>query len=152
MKDFNPIFFKFKKYHNYLIVHKLKKKEFKHFKLIIGNIGLKALKSYTINNAQLNSCIKTIIRECKRQYKLWLYCMPNVSLTSKSISVRMGTGIGAIKDWVFVIKKNKIFIEVISKYKYGVFKGLKKCKKKLPFPTKIVTSEYKKKWKYFNDI
>jgi len=70
MKDFKPIFYKYKKYHNFMIVHKLKKKEFKHFKLFLGIMGLKALKASVINSAQINACIKNIARDCKRKYKI----------------------------------------------------------------------------------
>jgi len=70
MKDFSPNFFKYKKYHNHMIVHKLKKKEFKHFKLIIGVIGLKSLRSDIINGSQISACIKSIARDCKRKYKI----------------------------------------------------------------------------------
>ena len=149
MKDFNPNFFKYKKYHNNMIVKKLKKREFKHFKLILGVIGLKSLRSDKINGSQISACIKSIARDCRRKYKIWIYCFPNMSLTAKSISVRMGKGIGGIIDWIFVIKKNKIFIELIGKYKYVLFKSLKNCKKKIPFPTKIIMGNYLKKWKYF---
>jgi ribosomal protein L16/L10AE len=72
-----------------------------------------------------------------------------MSLTAKSISVRMGKGIGGIIDWIFVIKKNNIFIELIGKYKYVLFKSLKNCQKKLPFSTKIIMGNYLKKWKNF---
>jgi len=70
MKDFKPIFFKYKKYHNFMIVHKLKKKEFKHFKLFLGIMGLKALKASIINSGQISACIKNIARDCKRKYKI----------------------------------------------------------------------------------
>ena len=149
MKDFKPIFFKYKKYHNFMIVHKLKKKEFKHFKLFVGIMGLKALKANIINGAQINACIKNIARDCKRKYKVWIYCFPNISLTAKSISVRMGKGVGGIINWIFVIKKNNIFIELIGKYRYVIFKSLRNCKKKIPFSTKIIFDNYTKKWKNF---
>ena len=132
-----------------MIVHKLKKKEFKHFKLFLGIMGLKALKASVINSAQINACIKNIARDCKRKYKIWIYCFPNISLTAKSISVRMGKGIGGIINWIFIIKKNNIFIELIGKYKYVIFKSLKNCKKKIPFSTKIIFDNYLQKWKNF---
>lgn len=149
MNNFQPNFFRYKKYHNHMIVNKLKKKEFKHFKLMLGIMGLKALRSNKITGAQISACIKNIARDCKRKYKLWIYCYPNMSLTSKSVSVRMGTGIGHIKNWVFVIRKHNIFFELIGKYNYLLFKSLKNCKKKLPFPTKIITQNSSRKWKNF---
>lgn len=132
-----------------MIVHKLKKKEFKHFKLFLGMMGLKALKASVINGAQISACIKNIARDCKRKYKVWIYCFPNVSLTAKSISVRMGKGIGEIINWVFIVKKNNIFIELMGKYKYVILKSLKNCKKKIPFSTKIILDNYIKKWRNF---
>jgi hypothetical protein len=70
MKEFKPILFKYKKYHNFMIVNKLKKKEFKHFKLIRGVLGLKVLYSSVIDSKQISSFIKVIARHCKRQYKI----------------------------------------------------------------------------------
>lgn len=135
-----------------MIVQKLKKKEFKHFRLFIGIMGLKTLKANVINGAQISVCIKNIARDCKRKYKIWIYCFPNVSLTCKSISVRMGKGMGSIIDWIFVIKKNNIFIELIGKYRYVILKSLRNCKKKLPFSTKIIFDNYIKKWKNFKNF
>ena len=43
----------------------------------------------------------------------------------------MGKGIGSIINWIFIVKKNNIFLELIGKYKYVVFKSLKNCKKKI---------------------
>lgn len=70
MKEFKPQFFKYKKYHNVMIINKLKKKEFKHFKLRTGVLGLKALYGGKIDSKQISSFIKVIARSCKRQYKL----------------------------------------------------------------------------------
>jgi len=70
MKDFKPLFSKYRKIHNNILISKLKKKEFKHFKLVIGEMGLKALRASKINGIQLNACIKIITRDCKRKYKL----------------------------------------------------------------------------------
>ena len=70
MNEFKPNFFRYRKYHNNMIVKKLKKKEFKHFKLVLGSMGLKALRGDTINGAQISACIKSIARDCKRKYKI----------------------------------------------------------------------------------
>jgi len=67
---FIPLFFKYKKYHNYMIINKLKKKEFKNFKLILGYYGLKAMISSEITGRQINACIRIITRICKRNYYL----------------------------------------------------------------------------------
>jgi len=121
-----------------MIINKLKKKEFKHFFLKKGIMGLKAISSNIIDSKQLVSFIKVLARNCKRQYKLWLYCIPNIAITAKSISVRMGKGIGNIINWIFIIKKNKIFLEIIGKSKIILLTSLKKAKKKLALNSKII--------------
>jgi ribosomal protein L16/L10AE len=70
MKELKPLEYKYKKHHNFMVVNKLKKKEFKHFNLKKGIIGLKALYSAKIDSKQIMSFIKVIARHCKRQYKL----------------------------------------------------------------------------------
>lgn len=149
MKEVKPIKFKYKKYHNFLIFKKLKKKEFKHFTLKHGVVGLKILYSNVINSKQISSFIKLIRRYCKKKiYTLFLYCFPNIALTAKSISVRMGKGVGKIIDWIFVIKKNNIFFEIAGKLTYILLIFLKKSKNKLPFLSKIIVKKKlkRKKW------
>ncbi len=144
MKELKPQKHKYKKYHNFLIMNKLKKKEFKHFKLIKGFIGLKCLYGDKIDSKQILSFLKIITRYCKRKYKLWLYCFPNIALTAKSISVRMGKGVGTIINWIYIIKKNNIFVEILGKSKNILLLGLKKAKKKLKIFSKIIIKKKKK--------
>lgn len=70
MKEFKPIKFKYKKYHNFLIFRKLRKKEFRHFKLLRGDIGLKVLSASVLNSKQLSSFMKLLLRFCKKEYKI----------------------------------------------------------------------------------
>lgn len=146
MQEFQPIKFKYKKYHNFLIFRKLRKKEFRHFKLLRGDIGLKVLSGNVITSKQLSSFMKLIVRFCKKDYKIWLYCFPNISLTAKSISVRMGKGIGNLMEWIFVIKKNGVFLEIKGHLNNDLYSTLKKSKNKLPFLSTIMMTKQKKKW------
>jgi hypothetical protein len=70
MKELKPLIFKYRKCHNFLIVNKLKKKEFKHFKLKKGFLGLKSLNADIIDSKQILSCLKVLTKNCKRRYKL----------------------------------------------------------------------------------
>ncbi len=150
MQEFRPAKFKYKKYHNFLIFKKLKKREFQHFKLLKGVIGLKILYSNSINSKQIHSFIKLIKRYCKKQYTLLLYCFPNISITGKSISVRMGKGIGSILDWIFIIKKNSVFFEIAGKLTPSLLIILKKSKNKLPFLSKIIVKKKKHRNKWYS--
>lgn len=144
MKEFKPKLFKWKKYHNRLILRKLKQQNYKHFFLYKGLLGFKALKSNIIKSNELKTIFLTMSKICGREYKIWLYCYPNISFTSKSISVRMGKGIGSLdNNWLFCIKKNTIFLEFHSKSKEFLLEGLKSSKKKIRIPCKIIELNFK---------
>jgi len=145
VQEFKPIKFKYRKYHNFLIFKKLKKKEFTHFKLKEGDFGLKIGRSSIINSKQISSFLKLIKRYCKKDYTLFLYCFPNVAITAKSISVRMGKGIGSIINWIFVIKKNNVFFEIEGELTFPLWILLKKSKNKLPFLSTIIFRKKLKK-------
>lgn len=135
---FVPIEWKYRKFHNNIIMNKLKKKETKHFLLKKGNLGLKSLYSDIIDSKQLLSCLKILTRICKKEFKFWFYCFPNISITGKGISVRMGTGIGAIINWIYIIKKNAIFLELVAFSHDLVLFALKKARRKLKIENKII--------------
>lgn len=146
MKEFKPKIIKWKKYHNRLILRKLKQTNNKHFYLYKGILGLKALESEVIKSNELKTVLTTMLKKCGRQYKIWTYCYPNISFTSKSISVRMGKGVGSLdSNWLFCIKKNTVFLEFSSKSVEFLKNGIKSCKKKLKISCKII--EKNKKWK-----
>lgn len=51
----------------------------------------------------------------------------------------MGKGVGVLQDdWIFVIKKNKIFLEIIKMPIKILKKGLLSAKKKLRIKSKII--------------
>lgn len=147
MKEFKPINYKWRKYHNRLILRKLKKKNYKHFFLYRGLLGLKALDSEIIKSNELKTVLTTMQKKCGRQYKVWIYCFPNISFTSKSVSVRMGKGIGSLdSNWLFAIKKNTVFLEFASKSKQFLKIGIQSCQKKLKINSRLIESN--SKWKF----
>ena len=147
MKEYKPKIFKWKKLHNKLLKRKLKQKNYKHFYIYKGFLGLKALQSDVISSKELKTVFSTMLKKCGRQYKIWLYCYPNYSFTSKSISVRMGKGIGGLdSNWLYCIKKNTIFFEFSSKSLNFLKTGLKSCKKKLRISCRIIQKN--SKWKF----
>ncbi len=139
MKFFKPREFKWKKYHNKLITKRLKLEEYKHYRLYKGTVGLKASISYRIKSSELKMMFGLLKRKCPKKHKIHLYCFPNIGLTSKSISVRMGKGVGSLEDdWIFIIKKNSIFIELSNHKPLELEKGLKSVIKKLAIQCYII--------------
>lgn len=139
MKNLKPLTFKWKKIHNKIIKKKIKTKNFKHFLLQKNVLGLKSLEANIIKSCEIKILLNLIKKKCTKKCKVFLYCFPNISLTSKSISVRMGKGVGVLQDdWIFVIKKNKIFLEIIKMPIKILKKGLLSAKKKLRIKSKII--------------
>jgi len=57
---------------------------------------------------------------------------------------------GNIVEWIFVIKKNTIFLEINAKKTTYLKICLKKCQLKLPWKTQIIEKlPYTRKWQNF---
>lgn len=139
MKEFKPLKYKWTKCHNKLITKKLVQENYTHYFLYKGLVGLKALQSEVISSKELKAIITALQKKCGRQFKIWIYCYPNVSLTSKSVSVRMGKGMGSLdSNWFFVIKKNTVFLEFSSKSLEFLLTGVKSCKNKIKIKSQII--------------
>lgn len=57
----------------------------------------------------------------------------------------MGKGIGNLIDWIFVIKKNGVFLEIKGKLNNGLYSTLKRSRNKLPFLSTIMMTKKPKK-------
>lgn len=130
--------------------HKLKfigeeKKKIKAF-IKEGLIGLKALSYSFITKNQIESTRKVINKYTKRNCKVWIKLNKPRPITKKSISVRMGKGIGKLNKYIYIIKKGMVIFELLysTLLSRNVIKNiLKVASFKLP----IMTSIYYKKLK-----
>jgi len=110
-------------------------------KLEFGSIGFKATEAGRINSRQIEAARIAATRHIKRQGKIWIRVFPAKPLTAKPLEVRMGKGKGAVDQWVMNIKPGRVIFEM-----GGVEEGLAReafaiAMQKLPFKTKIVTTE-----------
>ena len=53
-----------------------------------------------------------ITRKVKRQGSLWIRVFPDKPVTKKPLEVRMGSGKGAVEQWVAVIKPGRVMFEL----------------------------------------
>lgn len=125
-------------------IHKLRYKvaEKKETKCIIkqGIIGLKIMKMGKISKNQVESARKVIVKHTKRNCKIWIRLDSSIPLTKKSISSRMGKGIGKFYKSIFLVKKGAIIFEVffsliLSKHFLKIV--LRKSAQKIPLSIKI---------------
>lgn len=117
---------------------KISKLEFKKNKLRFGNIGLKAVNSAVITARQIEATRQAISRKIKKKGKLWIRIFPDLPITSKPISARMGKGKGSLSHWGARVKSGTILFEIGGIKDFKIIKNaLKTGSAKLPLKTKI---------------
>ncbi len=116
-------------------------KSFRGNTLAFGNIGIKALEHGRIDSRQIESARIAMTRHIKRAGKVWIRVFPDKPLTAKPLEVRMGKGKGSVEKWVMNIKPGRIIYEMIGIDSATAREAFALAQSKLPFKTKIVTSE-----------
>jgi large subunit ribosomal protein L16 len=117
---------------------KLRQLEFKTNKLKFGTIGLKAVNSAIISARQIEASRQAITRKIKKKGKLWIRVFPDLPVTAKSISSRMGKGKGALSHWGARIKGGSVLFEICGVKDSKIVKNaLKTGGAKLPLKTRI---------------
>lgn len=116
-------------------------KSFRGAKLAFGDIGIKALEHGRIDSRQIESARVAMTRHVKRAGKVWIRVFPDRPLTAKPLATRMGKGKGSVEKWVMNIKPGRIIYEMIGVDEATARDALALAQSKLPFKTKIVTSE-----------
>lgn len=116
-------------------------KSFRGNALAFGDIGIKALEHGRIDSRQIESARIAMTRHVKRAGKVWIRVFPDKPLTAKPLEVRMGKGKGGVEKWVMNIKPGRIIYEMIGIDEQTARDALFLAQSKLPFKTKIVTSE-----------
>ena len=117
---------------------KIKKLNYSSNKLKFGTIGLKAIESGLIASNQIEAVRQTINRKLKRKIKIWFRIFPNIPVTSKPISSRMGKGKGSVNYWSARVGAGTIILELCVTSYCNVIKALKSGISKLPVKTKII--------------
>lgn len=117
---------------------KLFKLDFKKNKLQFGTVGLKAVNSAIISARQIEASRQAISRKIKKKGKLWIRIFPDLPITAKSISSRMGKGKGALSHWGVRVKGGTILFEICGiKDPKVIETALRTGSAKLPLKTKI---------------
>lgn len=109
--------------------------------LAYGNIGIKALELGRIDSRQIEAARIALTRHIKRSGKVWIRVFPDKPLTAKPLEVRMGKGKGAVEKWVMNIQPGRIIYEITGVEESMARDALALAQGKLPFKTKIITSE-----------
>lgn len=116
-------------------------KSYRGSSLAFGDIGIKAVELGRIDSRQIESARIAMTRHIKRAGKVWIRVFPDKPLTAKPLETRMGKGKGGVEKWVMNIQPGRMIYEMAGIDEALAREALALAQSKLPFKTKIVTSE-----------
>jgi large subunit ribosomal protein L16 len=106
--------------------------------IVFGEYGLKAMGLGEISARQIEAARKKITYATKREGKYWIKVFPHKPLTQKPLGVKMGSGKGAIQEYVAVIKPGFILFEIGGVSEELAKSALHKAAAKLSVKTEFV--------------
>jgi len=140
MKQY-PSKLKYKKNHR-ISVSNLYLSEQKEFFPSFGKFALQAVESGRLTFKQIEACRKSVRRGVRKSGKIWLRVFTNISVTKKSLGIRMGKGKGGHSFWTCFVRTGKIICELMGVSDIIGFRVLKSAGNKLPIKTTVVKIFY----------
>ncbi len=107
-------------------------------RISFGEYGLQAEAPAWLTNRQIEAARVAIMRQLKRQGKLWIRIFPDKPVTVKPAETRMGKGKGAPEYWVAVVKPGRILFELEGVEHEEARRAMELASAKLPIKTKFV--------------
>lgn len=77
-----------------------------------GEFGLQATTRGWVSARQIEAARKKITFMTKRSGKYWIKVFPHKPITGKAVGVKMGSGKGAIQEYVAVVKPGQVLFEL----------------------------------------
>jgi len=106
--------------------------------LAFGEFGLRAIEAGELSARQIEAARKKITFVTKREGKYWIKDFPYKPLTKKPVGVKMGSGKGAIEEYVAPVKPGFILFEVGGVSESVARSALNKAGHKLSIKTSFV--------------
>lgn len=107
--------------------------------IVFGDYGLCVDGSFRMTAKQIDTIRLTINRALKKIGRLWIKCFADVSVTKKSLGVRMGGGKGPHDIYVCRVKRGQVICELgDGVLETTAVKALEIVASKLPVPCHII--------------
>jgi len=103
-----------------------------------GDFGLKALDRGQLTARQIEAARRAMTRFVKRGGKIWIRVFPDKPITKKPLEVRMGSGKGAVEQWVAVVKPGRVLFELGGGSATEAKDAFKIAASKLPIAVKFM--------------
>src|SRR6185295_20280206 len=103
-----------------------------------GDFGMLATENGRLTSRQIEAGRMAITRKVKRQGNLWIRVFPDKPVTKKPLEVRMGSGKGAVEQWVAVVKAGRVLFELSGVTATEAKEAFRIAGSKLPIATKFL--------------
>ncbi len=120
---------------------RMKGKAVKGTNVTFGEFGLQALEPAWITNRQIEAARIALTRHIKRGGKVWVKIFPDKPVTQKPAETRMGSGKGAVENWVAVVRPGRIMFEIAGIEEEMAREAMRLASHKLPIKTKFVARD-----------
>lgn len=104
-----------------------------------GEFGLVATEPCWIKSNQIEAARVAMTRYTKRGGKVWIKIFPDKPVTVKPLGTRMGSGKGAVDQWVAVVKPGRVMFEIGGVADDVAKEALRLAMHKLPCKCKIAS-------------
>jgi len=106
-----------------------------------GDYGLQAVEPTWMTAQQIESIRLMLSRKLKKIGHVFLRVFPDKPITHKPAETRMGKGKGSVDEWVAVVKRDRVVIEINGVDEPTAKRLLRLASYKLPMKTRFVTRE-----------
>lgn len=103
-----------------------------------GSYGLKAQTAGEVNSRQIEAARRAITHYTKRGGKIWIRIFPHKPITTKGAETPMGSGKGAVDQFIDSIKPGRIIFEIDGVEESIAREALRRASQKLPIKCKFV--------------
>lgn len=111
------------------------------YKLDFGEFGLKAEEGGWVSARQIEAARKVMTHYTRRGGRVFIRIFPDKPITKKPAETRMGSGKGAVEEYVAVVKPGRILFEMAGVGKEIADEALRLASHKLPIDTRVVNEE-----------
>ncbi|NOZ49556.1 MAG: 50S ribosomal protein L16 [Chloroflexi bacterium] len=106
--------------------------------IAFGDYALQALEPCWMSSRQIESARRAIVRYVRRGGKLWIRIFPDKPVTKRAAETRMGSGKGAVDQYVAVVKPGRILFEISGVPREAAEEAMRLAAHKLPIATQFV--------------
>jgi len=110
-------------------------------KLSYGEFGIKSLTSAWLSARSIEAARRAIVHYVSRGGQIYIRVFPDKPVSSRPAETRMGGGKGAVDQWVAVVKRGRMVIEIGGVPEDVAREALARAAHKLPMATQIISRE-----------